>query len=107
MRSSGTAGGADETDLLTALDQCPLDDLGAVEVEVERVEPEPVIENHEAAGEEKVIHQGHSTAIRREHRGAPLGSEVGARMGHPRLAVDDPARAEPGAGEITSQRPDE
>src|SRR5262249_31740957 len=94
MGARGASGGADHTDLFPALDHRAFGNVDAIQMEVERVEAEAVIERDEAAGEEEVADEGHASTVRGHDGSAALGAEVDARMGHPRLAVDDASCAE-------------
>ena len=79
---------------LAPVHQRALHGVHAVEVHVERVEAETVVEDDEAAGEEEVAHQRHSTAVGGEDRRPPARGVVEPGVRAPRLAVDDATRSE-------------
>ena len=92
---------------LTPLEPLALGDLDRVEVEVERVEAQPVVDDDEATREEELGHQRDPPAVGRNDR-RPLGRRVvGAAVGRAGEAVDDPARAEAGGGLLPADRPRE
>ena len=76
-------------------------------MEVERVEPEPVVERDQAAGEEVLPHEGHSPGVGRDDRRPLRRPVVGAAVRRARPAVDDPAGAEPARRLRPGHRPHE
>ncbi len=78
MRSGRTTRRADGPDRLAALDEHTLGHVDAIEMEVQRVEPEAVVEHHEPACEEEVADHRDPSAIGRYHRRTAVGRVVGA-----------------------------
>ena len=79
-----------------------------LEVKVQRVQTETVVDDDETAGEEVFGHQRDATAVDRRDRRPSRGGVVGAAVGRPGLAVDDPPRPKAGprlvAGDRTRER---
>ena len=98
VRARGSAGGPHAPERLGALHTLPLGDRGRVEVEIECVEAETVVEDHQPTWEEELGDEGNPAGIGRDHRCPPRHRIVDAAVGRAGLAIDDPARAESGAG---------
>src|SRR5437773_11783142 len=94
VRARRPSGRAHRAERLAAVYPVALGDGDRVEVEVERVEPEPVVQRDQAAREKVVTDEGHPSRVGRDDRGATRRRVVGPAVRRARLTVDGPAGGE-------------
>ncbi len=107
MRPGDPPGAARERQHIAATHHRSLFDFEFRQMKIHRVQAAAMVDDHTAAGEEKIAHQHHPAMIGGDDFRARRRRQVRAGMRRPRHAVDNAPRTERGRRSFLGHRPHE